>query len=240
MLKNIIQGWAQKLMGFDRYLYFLSRFNIYRLRFPGYEKEFSYFNEMIKGEEGAILDIGANIGAMTVALAKKHPHSLIYSFEPVPENFTALKRVTGFYQLNNVTLFETALGNRDGTVQMIIPQIGNSYKHGLSHVSEESEASGKRFSVRVQKLDTIPALQEVTKIIGIKIDVENFEHAVLKGGEILLCKHRPLIFCELWNNEYRKFSVDLLMSLGYKVMVFEKGKLVDFRGQRALNFFFLP
>jgi len=239
MLKNIIQGWAQKLMGFDRYLYFLSRFNIYRLRFPGYEKEFSYFNGMIK-EDGAILDIGANIGAMTVALAKKHPHSLIYSFEPVPENFTALKRVAGFFQLNNVRLFETALGDRAGTAQMIIPQIGNSYIHGLSRVVEKSDSPGKQFLVSVEQLDGIPALQQTAKITAIKIDVENFEHAVLKGGEALLCKHRPLIFCELWNNEHRKFSIDLVVSLGYKVMVLEKGRLVDFAGQKALNFFFLP
>lgn len=239
MLKNIIRGLAQKLIGFDRYLYILSRFNILRLGFAGYEKEFCYFNEMIN-EDGAILDIGANIGAMTVALAQKHPHSQIYSFEPAPENFTALKRVAAFFQLNNVALFETALGDRDETVQMIIPQTGNAYRHGLSHVLEENATSGKRFSVSMQQLDTIPALQQMTKITAIKIDVENFEYAVLKGGEALLCKHRPLIFCELWNNGHRKFSIDLLMSLGYKVMVLEKGRLVDFRGQKALNFFFLP
>jgi FkbM family methyltransferase len=239
MLKNIIRGLAQKLIGFDRYLYILSRFNIYRLRFPGYEKEFSYFNGMI-GEEGVILDIGANIGAMTVALAQKHLQSQIYSFEPVPENFTALKRIVAFYQLNNIRLFETALGDRDGTAQMITPQTGNAYQHGLSHLVKESEASGKEFLVRVQQLDTIPALQQAIKIIAIKIDVENFEHAVLKGGEALLRKHRPLIFCELWNNGQRKFSIDLLASLGYKVMVLKKGRLVDFTGQKALNFFFLP
>jgi FkbM family methyltransferase len=239
MLKNIIRGWAQKLIGFDRYLYFFSRFNIYRLGFPGYEKEFNYFNRMITGD-GAILDIGANIGAMTVALAQKHTHSHIYSFEPVPENLKALKRVVAFFQLNNVQLFETALGDRDGTTQMVIPESGNSYIPGLSHVVEAGEVTGKQFSVVVQKLDTIPTLQQLPKITAIKIDVENFEYAVLKGGEGLLRKHRPLIFCELWNNECRKLSIDLLASFGYKAMVLENGRLVNFTGQKVLNFFFLP
>ena len=239
MLKNILRGWAQKLIGFDRYLYLFSRFNIYRLYLPAYEKEFSFFNGMINND-GAVLDIGANIGVMTVAMARKHPRLLVCSFEPVPACTTVIKQLVKSYRLNNVQLFETALGNRDGTAEMVVPKIGSAYLPGLSHVVEDGEASGKRFSVSMQKLDTIPGLQQLEKITAIKIDVENSEYDVLKGGELLLRKHRPIIFCELWDNERRRFCVNFLESLGYRAMVYEKGRLVDFAAQKALNFFFLP
>jgi len=92
----------------------------------------------------------------------------------------------------------------------------------------------------MQQLDTIPVLQQIKKISAVKIDVENFEYYVLKGGETLLRKHKPVIFCELWKDERRELCLALIKKIGYKPKVFEKGRLVDFNGQEALNFFFLP
>ncbi len=112
---------------------------------------------------------------------------------------------------------------------------------GLSHVVEEGkDEKGHLFSVPVQQLDTIEELKQLPEITAIKIDVENFEYYVLKGGIELLRKHKPLIYCELWNNDRRKLCFDYLTGLGYHIKIYEDGGLKDFNGQQIINFFFIP
>jgi FkbM family methyltransferase len=239
MFKNTIRYWCQQILGFDRYLFLFSLFNIYKIEKWGTEKEFRFFSGMIDGS-GVILDIGANIGVMTVILAKQHPSSTIFSFEPMVANSNALKKVVQFYKRANVQIFDIALGNQTGEAQMVMPHAGHSRMPGLSHIVETGEEGKSIFQVPIEKMDSLPILQEAARISAVKMDVENFEYHVLKGGEALLRKHRPLIFCELWNDERRHQCFALLKEWGYRVQVFEKGRLVDFNGQEALNFFFLP
>lgn len=240
MLKNLIRNLLQKLLGFDRYVFFFSIIHITRIRWGLSEKAFSYFVNMIT-EDGVILDIGANIGSMTVVFAQRHPHSTIYSFEPIPANRNALERVIHFYGLKHVKVFANALGNSNGMVEMVMPYEGGARMQGLSHIIETgSELPGERYSIPIQKLDEIEVLQSAERITAIKIDVENFEYFVLKGGKGLLEKHRPLVFCELWDTERRDLCFDLMEQLGYRVKVFQDGSLLDFNGKQALDFFFLP
>ena len=240
MLKNTIRNWCQKLMGFDQYLFLFSVANIFGIRFLGYEKEFRFFSNMID-PDGAILDVGANIGIMTVALAKKYPNTTVYAFEPIPENMKALERACRFYGINNVQLFAMALGVRDEEIKMVMPVVGQSKMQGLTHIVEPDETiTGNLYTVSMQRMDHIESLSSISKISAIKIDVENFEFFVLKGGEALLKKHKPIVFCELWNNERRSLCFELMKSLGYNIAVLKNGKLVDFTAQKALNFFFLP
>ncbi len=240
MLKNLTRYLLQKLLGFDRYLFFFSILHITRIQWGFSEKAFLYFVNMIDAE-GVILDIGANIGSMTVVFAKAHPHTTIYAFEPVETNRKALERIVSFYGLKNVNVFANALGNSNGMVEMVMPDMGRSRMQGLSHVIESGrEEPGERYSIPIRKLDDMEVLRSSEKICAIKIDVENFEYFVLQGGKALLEKHRPLVFCELWNTERRKLCMDLMGQLGYRVKVFEDGGLADFTGKEALDFFFLP
>ena len=189
---------------------------------------------------GVIIDIGANIGIMTVLMARGKTHAMVYAFEPVPENITALKAVSHFYRLRNVKVFPIALGENNGSLQMILPEQGGAKMQGLSHVVNESIEKGTLFSVPVQMLDEVDELASVSKVVAIKMDVENFEYYVLKGGAALIKKHRPIIYCELWDNAFRKACMDFLIALGYEVKIFENGKLGAFNGQALNNFFFLP
>jgi len=240
MIKDILRSLGQQLLGFDNYLFVFSLFTITRIQTGGYEKAFCHFADMIP-DDGAILDIGANIGIMTVTLAKKHPKSVIYAFEPIAHNRKALQRVTGFYRLKNINIFSQALGNENGEVAMIMPRLGGSRMQGLSHVIESTEPEeGEVYTIPIQRLDDIPELTNLSKINAVKIDVENFEYFVLKGGEALLLKHKPLVFCELWNNERRALCLSFMKKLGYTIKIFDGKRWADFNGEDALNFVFLP
>ena len=177
---------------------------------------------------------------MTVPLAQKAVNGKVFSFEPMPQNLTALKRVVKYYKLKNVTVFETAVGDKPGELKMVMPVVNNVKMQGLCHVVDENNPEeGEHFTLPVKTLDDIPELQDAGPIGGIKIDVENFELEVFKGAEQLLLKHKPPIYCELWNNEKRQLTIDYLTrQIGYQVKIYDGETLVPYTNQDVLNFFF--
>ncbi len=240
-MKKTIQRLLQKILGPKTYLYYFARFRIFFGKVYGIKDEFPKFIPLIP--EGAILDIGANIGMTTVPLARKFPNARIHAFEPVPVNCAVFKRIIKHYRLTNVVLHENALGNETGITRIVVPEINNVRMFGLSHVEVNGRYdewnSGEVYKVRVAKLDDIAALKQETKIAALKIDVENFEFFVLKGGMQLLKQHKPIIYCELWDNEMLDPVVDLMRSIDYDVMVFAGKTLECFTSQPATNYVFV-
>jgi FkbM family methyltransferase len=240
MIENFVKRLLQKIFGFRSYLFIFSIFSINRLKWGRIEKEFLEFMKLVP-DEGVILDLGANIGIMTAHIASRRKNAMVYSFEPMPDNLVALKRIIRHYKLQNVKVFECALGDSNGEIKMVMPVIADVKMQGLSHVAQEgSGEAGNYFTVPLKKLDDLKELnEEEVKITAIKIDVENFEYFVLKGGKELLAKHHPVIYSELWNNENRTNTINMLSAIGYAVKVNEDGKLVAFNGQDAQNFIFV-
>ncbi len=241
MFKNKLRHWCQQLFGLDRYLFVFARFSIFRLRYLGYDKPFHHFMQLIPAE-GDILDIGANIGAMSVVLAQRFPQNQIHSFEPIPSNADALRSVKAFFALDNIQIHQTALGDAIGETSMLTPLVNGAVMHGLSHVwqgTRELPAAGT-CTVPLTTLDVFQPIQQIGKISAIKIDVENFEYYVLSGGRQLLQKHKPIVYAELWNDEKKTPCITLMQELGYTVKIYRNGSLADYRGEDALNYFFLP
>jgi FkbM family methyltransferase len=196
---------------------------------------------MLKDGEGIVLDIGANIGIMTVHLAQTLPNSEIHAFEPMPDNQKVFKRIIAKYRLKNVQFHEIALGDSEGKVNMILPEKDGAKLQGLSHVKHDSITEwneGSEFEVPIKPLDAIFSEE---KIQGIKMDVENFEYFVLKGGQELLAKHKPIIYTELWDNENRQNCFTLLKGLGYSTFAVKDDQLVPFNcdDHDVQNFIFI-
>jgi FkbM family methyltransferase len=238
MFKDFLKRWLQKVLGFDNYLFWFSIFSINKTK---RDKEFVSFMNRIP-QQGAILDIGANIGIMTVSLGKKFKSSPLYSFEPMPDNLRALKRVIKHYKLKNITIAEMALGNENGELNIVMPVINNVKMQGLTHIVDpqryQSISEGITVNVPVKRLDDIEMLNNLSLISAIKIDVENYEYEVLRGGRDLLTKHKPIIYCELWAGERRTQTISYLTELGYKTEIFDGKKFVPYIGQESTNFIF--
>ncbi len=196
-------------------------------------------------EKGVVLDIGANLGVMSYYLAKEFPDREVFAFEPIPFNFQNLVKIAKKFKIQNLKPYQLALGDENGTIEMILPVKNSVRFHGLAHVKHKDivdNTDGVTFSCPIQRLDDFQDLQKITsKITGIKIDVENFEYYVLKGASNLIRKYMPLIYCELWDNDNRKKTMELLINLGYQVKVLEDKKLKDFRSEKHIshNFFFV-
>jgi FkbM family methyltransferase len=197
-------------------------------------------------KRGVFLDIGANIGIMTATTARKFPHLHVHAFEPVPSNIEAFNSIIKHFKLGNVTLHEVALGEENTIVKMVMPVQNNVRFQGLSHVVHDSitdHNEGEIYEVTAYKLDDFTPLKNLSEqIVGIKMDVENFERFVVKGGLKLIEQHLPVLYIELWDNVNREECFEALSALGYKSYTLEKDKLVlfDINKHSNHNFFFLP
>lgn len=243
-MKNTVKFVLHKLLGFKNYLFLFSLYKILTLRKDKNEKDFFAFLRLIP-ENTIVLDIGANIGIMTVHLARSVKGATIYSFEPMPNNIAAFKRILKYFKLQNVKLFEIALGNSEGEVEMVMPVIANVKMQGLSHVVHESISEnndGERFKVPLRMLDNMIELTNASqRISAIKIDVENFEFFVLDGAKQLIKKDKPIVYAELWENENREKCFELFKELNYKTVVVVDKKAVEFdaKKHKTQNFIFL-
>ena len=238
-MKNKIKYLLQHLLGFNNYLYYFAKFKIATLKWDKNENDFFHFVSLLPND-GAILDIGSNIGIMSCTLAKLKPNAHIFSYEPIKENYEVLHKIVKS-KTSNISLYNIALGSKKGLLTMIMPTIGKAKQQGLSHVYDENEKydyDGEKYSVPVERVDDL-FLNFNKNIVGIKIDVENFEHQVLLGAQELLVKHKPILYVELWDNQNRTDCFDLMGKLGYQTFVLEHQKLVKYNNQHTQNFFFL-
>lgn len=243
-MKDFFKLLLQKALGFDNYLFVFSKFKIITLKGDKNEGDFIHFVKLIP-DACTVLDIGANIGIMAITLHKKLPKAHIIAFEPMPDNLKTLFRIIAHYKANNITVMPIALGNKNGTIEMVMPMRNQVKFQGLSHVIHESipHDDGIVVKVPVHTLDTLPMLDQLHLPIGaIKLDVENFEFFVLDGGRQIIKKHKPIIYAELWDNENRKQCFNLMQQLGYQIQVLINNVLVAFDGNihKKQNFFFIP
>jgi FkbM family methyltransferase len=242
-MKTLVKFVLQKILGFKNYLFIFALYIVATLKSNRKEGDFLHFLSLLP-DNSTVLDIGANLGVMTVHIARRLPDSQIFSFEPVPDNLNALRRLVKFFKLKNVIVFDIALGNYEGTAEIILPEYKHVKFQGLSHIEGIVGTEGDRgvkYSVPMHRLDDILELQSPLKpISGIKIDVENYEYNVLEGAKVLLVKYKPLIYAELWDNQNRIDCMKLLSDIGYSIFVLNNGVLVKFEANKhqTQNFFF--
>ena len=245
-MKKAFQSLLQRIFGFDNYLFLFSLFKIYTLRWDGPNKEgdFNHFLTLLKSTDH-VLDIGANIGIMSALIARQCKQGQVFAFEPIPENLKALKRIIRFLRIHHVQIFSVALGAESKRIHMQMPLQKGVRMQGLSHVSHPSieayDLTWKHYELEQISLDEIEILKKVP-VHAIKMDVENYEQFVIEGGQGMLAKNMPIIYCELWDNENRRRCFELLADLGYAIFVFDNKQLVPFEQENHShhNFFFLP
>jgi len=125
-----------------------------------------------------ILDIGANIGGVTAALARRYPAARIFAFEPLPENYALLLHNCGQFPL--VRPLPYGLGAR--TAQLTYARSDNprNFGGGGFYAAAPTAAPG---AVDLPVLAVGDALMRfgIDAVDVIKIDTEGAEHDILTG-----------------------------------------------------------
>lgn len=122
-----------------------------------------------------VLDIGGNIGAVSVYFARRYPQARIYSVEPVPENFALLTKNIAPYA--NIKAYQLALGQADG--ELILNHSDNPINFGGFSIGDHGVHPDRKLRVRMQAVETFLCDIGVSEIDLIKIDTEGAEFDIL-------------------------------------------------------------
>ena len=163
-----------------------------------------------------LFDVGANFGIFSLACAKFGGTAI--AIDPSPISTGMISTQLHLNRLaESVQVLEAAVGDVEGSLEMLSSGIFSDgyfrYETGRDH----------RELTRVQ-LTTVDKLTEQFGVpTHLKIDVEGFEAAVIRGSMRLLEHHSPLVFLELHNEMVRSsggdpsFCVKQLQGLNYRI-----------------------
>lgn len=174
------------------------------------EAEVDLFRLLVRPGD-AVFDVGSNIGAHTVFLARAvGPKGAVFAFEPQRLIFQTLCANAALNSLPNVWCFNCAAGDAPGAINVptLNPWVTNNFG-GLG--LHEHNLGGA--PVPVMRLDSL----QVRSCRMLKIDVEGMELHALRGATGLIERFRPVLYVE---NDRKDRSAELIRfihSLGYEM-----------------------
>lgn len=172
-----------------------------------------------KNDHCTVLDVGAQTGSFTL-LAKFLPHSEWHAFEPIQEAAETLSGNLSINDIYNVTVVQKAASNVPGVATLKLPPLNDLGLATLgSNVLRFTPVQERE--VACIDLDGYVDALAIQKVDFIKIDTEGWELNVLKGGEKMLRRDRPVILMEFNVTNMQQCNVTpreietYLDSLGY-------------------------
>jgi FkbM family methyltransferase len=145
-----------------------------------------------------IIDVGAYIGAFAFAMKHILPAAKIYSFEPLPENFSRLS--SNLAKTSSWKGFQTALGEREGMVDFwqndFSPSSSVLPMADLHKKTFPQTAGSEQVHVSLSLLDRYIPQMDLQRSILLKVDVQGYEFAVLQGA-IQTLKFVDWVICEV-------------------------------------------
>ncbi len=143
-----------------------------------------HFSVLNRLKPDGIIDVGANRGQFALACRLRKPGLKIVAFEPIQKEADVFRKVHG--DSPDVTLFESALGEYQGSATLHLSQSADSSSL-LPIGRRQTELFANTgevglLTVNVNRLDDHSEHWVGKKNQLLKIDVQGFELSVLKGG----------------------------------------------------------
>ena len=201
--------------------------------FGSSEKKIVNLRKIFNSDKKLIfLDIGANIGSVSLPLAKLFDNALIYSIEPTNYAFNKLYK--------NLSL------NKNLKKQILINQLFVSDKKYPKKVwsswnfnknkNKHHKHKGNLKSIKansIVSLDDFIKINKIKRVDFIKLDVDGYEMDVFKSGKKFFKKNKPVIFIELAPYLYPEFGyscfdlIKFIKKIGYNFFDENLKKVTD-------------
>jgi FkbM family methyltransferase len=170
--------------------------------------------DQLTPEGRAVIEVGANIGVHTVALARKvGPRGFVHAYEPQPIVFQNLCANLALNGLTNVHAVLAACAGAPGMIA--VPRIDYSVAANFGGIALADLPKDRAGSVGVPVVRLDDAYDGRRPAL-IKIDVEGMEHSVLEGAAGLIERHRPALYVENDRPEKSRELLTLVFDLGYR------------------------
>lgn len=198
-----------------------------------YEEETVNFLNRIIPPNGKFMDIGANIGAISIPLSKRRGDIQVLAVEAAPWIFEYLEKNVSVNQLRNISLVNNAVFDTDNVeMDFFSPR----EKYGKGSLSPVFSQDGIKILTR--QVDTIIREYSFESVNTLKVDVEGFEHFVFKGALNLLKSDNPpdIVFefvdwaegCAM--NLLPGSAQQLLLDLGYDLFQLKGNEIIKLNG----------
>jgi FkbM family methyltransferase len=190
---------GQALLKYGEYSELELQFLLMLLRFPG-----------------LVIEVGANMGTLTVPLAAELARQgrEMLVFEPQPVIFQQLCANLALNGLMNVKALPYACGKENGAVQFAVPDSRALGNFGATSMQASPVAATRTETVQCVRLDDLVGSAEVGMM---KIDVEGFELRVLQGCVGILERSKPVLYVENDRLEQSAELIQWLMDHDYRL-----------------------
>ncbi|MEP6937508.1 MAG: FkbM family methyltransferase [Chthoniobacterales bacterium] len=197
-------------------------------------RELQFIRRTLK-QGDAVIDVGANVGHISLLLSDLVGPENIFAFEPTPVSF---RRLTENWELNSwpvTNLLQNAVGRQAGSIG--IPDT----THPDTKNSISSVGGGSTVEVPLIALDARRAQWNGRRVGLLKIDVEGYEREVFAGAQELLRHDRPrLVMFESLAGTVDTEIAAILRGARYDAFQLSDTGKPDFSTCTAQNVFAVP
>jgi FkbM family methyltransferase len=178
-----------------------------------------------------VVDIGANVGLMTLLLAKVvGPTGSVFAFEPGPISFAILKLNTLINDYQNITLVNKAVSSVSGMETLFICPTGESDNQVSTTDLDWKDETRVAVPIEIVSMDDYLGVDNHRKIDFVKIDTQGGEYKVLKGMIDTLQRNQDIQlileyapFMPLWKDIKPQEFLGFIRTLGFKIYDLCKG-----------------
>ncbi len=189
-----------------------------------YESELQQAVEKFLSTGATIYDVGANIGYISLLLARKtNSAGRVFAFEALPEN---QERLRANIKLND-------FGSRISVVPVAVIESSRPVRFlvGPSGGMGKAEGSAGRQEIKYNKAIDVSGISLDDFVFGsgnpkpqvVKIDIEGGEVLALPGMRRLLAEVRPLVLIELHGHEAAQAAWEAFTAANYSIHEMVKG-----------------
>jgi FkbM family methyltransferase len=172
------------------------------------EGEVALFRDWLRPGDVA-LDLGANIGALTVPMAQiVGPTGTVYALEPQRYVFQILCGNVALNELRNVQTLQWAAGHSTGTTRVAPLDYGAQNNFGAVSLGGD-----RGEEVAVIAIDDL----NLRQLRLLKIDVEGMELNAIMGASATLERCRPIVLIENDRRDKSTALINQLFQSGYRL-----------------------
>lgn len=187
-----------------------------------------------------IIDSGSNIGQFIPYFSKLVPEGRVIAFEPSSALFEWIKACLRRSALTNVEILQKGLGDKKGTMELMLIEYEHSHGIWNSIVPEGGDEQ-----VEITTVSSELLARNIPEVALWKLDVEGYEVPALIGAADLLdSKKIKAAYIELVNeNDNPEKIIKLMSKFNYHPYLFDKKglkRLTNLQDLHKMDALFLP
>jgi FkbM family methyltransferase len=157
--------------------------------------------EPFKNRKGKIIDVGANIGVMSIILSQEFDYTEVVCFEPGKNSCEISDKNLEICGINHKA-YNLAISNINGKV---------GFDEGRNSQNSKLNLDEKENTVETRTLDSY----DFNDVILIKIDVEGHEVEVLEGAIDTINRNKPIVLLEYHKESSASRIFEIIKDLNY-------------------------